>query len=58
MTGIATVEQKREILQKLRSEKKYRKPWESGDLAAISFLGGDGTTTPKLCSAWPPWTRC
>jgi hypothetical protein len=41
MTGIATVEQRREILQKLRSEKKYRKPWESGDLAAISFLGGD-----------------
>jgi hypothetical protein len=41
MEPIATVEEKRQLLQWLRnSDKKYRRPFDSGEMAVMNILGG------------------
>jgi hypothetical protein len=39
--SVASIEQKRELLLNLKStDKKYRKPFDDGEMAATNFLGG------------------
>ncbi len=38
---LASIEKKRKLLQDLKStDKKYRKPFDEGEMAATNFLGG------------------
>ncbi len=41
MEPLANIDQKRELLQSLKEvDKKYKKPFDDGEIAMVNFLGG------------------